>query len=229
MELFFNLSVMPLDIASKGDLTIVEVSTTLPLVGDNLPILRSARLIIRPLLLSDINSYSTLRSQPEAMTSSGRGRPDLSLDETQEKLLRLQGPYQDSHVYFGIFLQNDDGSEGDFIGDGGVHKYKDTDTGWPEFGYKFKKEYWNLGYATEFANTFMDYWWKLPRKEVIIQVLACSIDENTISIPEEITAWTKMDNLASEGVLKKTGFQEFKGLNNGYHNWRLTGNLFLGK
>jgi RimJ/RimL family protein N-acetyltransferase len=114
---------------SSSNLTMQEVSTTLPLVGDNLPVLRSARLIIRPLLLSDINSYSTLRSQPEAMTSSSRGRPDLNIDETREKLFSLQAPYQDSHVYFGIFLQNEDGSEGDFIGDGGVHKYKNTDTG----------------------------------------------------------------------------------------------------
>ena len=160
------------------------------------------------------------------MTSSSRGRPDLSIEETQDKLSSLQAPYQDSHVYFGIFKLNEDGSEGDFIGDGGVHKYSNTDTGWPEFGYKFKKEYWNLGYATEFANLFMDYWWKLPRKGVIIQVLACSVACDCTDIPEEITAWTKMDNLASEGVLKKIGFEEFKGLDNGYHNWRLTSKKF---
>lgn len=78
--------------------------------------------------MSDLNAYYIMRTQYEAMTSSSRGRPDLNIEETRNKLMSLQGPYQYSHVYFGIFLKNDDGSEVEFIGDGGIHKFSNTDT-----------------------------------------------------------------------------------------------------
>ena len=129
----------------------VTVSTTLPNIEDYIlePIITD-RLIIRPLLLSDLEAYRTLRSQPEAMAHSGRGRPDIDLSETLAKLQRLQAPYHNRHVYFGIFLKKSNGDEGDLIGDGGVHKFVSDQTGWPEFGYKLKKEYWGYGYGTEF-------------------------------------------------------------------------------
>ena len=68
----------------------VTVSTTLPYVEDYiLESITTNRLIIRPLLLSDLEAYRTLRSQPEAMAHSGRGRPDIDLSETLAKLLAL--------------------------------------------------------------------------------------------------------------------------------------------
>ena len=113
----------------------VTVSTTLPYVEDYiLESITTNHLIIRPLLLSDLEAYRTLRSQPEAMAHSGRGRPDANIEETKDKLQRLQLPYENRHVYFGIFLKNSDGSEGNLIGDGGVHKMISETSGWPELG-----------------------------------------------------------------------------------------------
>lgn len=106
----------------------VEVSTTLPLVDDNLPTIPTDRLILRPLLLTDLEAFQTIRSQPQAMAHSGRGRPDADLSETLAKLQRLQAPYHNSHVYFGIFLKKSDDSEGELIGDGGVHKFMSDET-----------------------------------------------------------------------------------------------------
>ncbi|KAK9769468.1 putative GNAT domain-containing protein [Seiridium cardinale] len=159
-------------------MTTITVSTSLPFFKDDMiQLIETQRLIIRPLLHpKDLEAYRTIRSQPEAMTSSSTGLPDATLEQTEAKLKRLQPPYYDSHVYFGIFLKKSDASEGDFIGDGGVHKIADTETGWPEFGYKFKKEYWGLGYATEFAKAFMGYWWnEIPRNQREISILASSL------------------------------------------------------
>ena len=203
----------------------VTVSTTLPMVGDNLESIHSARLILRPLHLSDLEAYRTIRSQAAAMTYSGSGLPDSTMEETEAKLKRLQPPYRNSHVYFGIFLKKPHGVEGDLIGDGGVHKFANTETGWPEFGYKFKEEYWGKGYATEFAKAFMIFWWKnLLREDKQILVAASSV--NSTKPVEQVCAWTKPENRRSERVLEKVGFERFQGLDNGMTNWRLTRELF---
>ena len=194
--------------------------TTLPVIEDELPIIHTDRLIIRAPLYSDIDAYYSLRSQPEAMTDSGRGKPDANISDTFNKLERLiKG--DKNNVYFFIFLKNIDGSEGDLIGDGGVHNFKSDSTGWPEFGYKFKKEFWGQGYATEFGKTFMQFWGNLPRKDVEISVAPSSIDfHDSLQVKERLTAYTRYENLASQNVLWKLGFQPFKGLKNGLINWR---------
>lgn len=211
----------------------ITVSTTLPSVEDNMvQSIETKRLIIRPLLYPmDLEAYRSIRSQFEAMTSSGTGLPDATMKQTEAKLKRLQPPYHDSHVYFGIFLKNSDATEGELIGDGGVHKLTKTETGWPEFGYKFKKEYWGLGYATEFAKAFMQYWWNdLARNPRQMSIASSSVDyRNTLEATELVCAWTKKRNEKSERVLEKIGFQRFKGLDNGMTNWRLTKDLFEAK
>lgn len=207
-----------IDQSSVDNLTI-EVSTTLPVVEDNVPLsIISDRLILRRLVFSDLEAHHSLRGQPEAMAHSRRGKPDANLEETLAHLNRM------SDTYFGIFLKNSDGSEGELIGDGGVHKFVSEKTGWPEFGYKFKKEYWGQGYATEFANAFMDFWLNLPRTDARIVVASSSVVlcQDTSHVVELVCAWTTEDNLASQNVLKKVEFKSFQGMNNGYVNWRKT-------
>ena len=67
------------------------VSTTLPGIEDNMvQRFETNRLIIRPLVHPfDLEVYWTIRSQPEAMTSSGTGKPDATLEKTEGKLKRL--------------------------------------------------------------------------------------------------------------------------------------------
>ena len=214
-----NLNFQLLSDQNNND--IIYVNTTLPYINrSELPTIYSDRLIIRPLVNSDIDAYHSLRSQPEAMRDSGRGRPDVNISETLNKLERLiKG--DKNNVYFFIFLKNIDGSEGDLIGDGGVHNFKSDSTGWPEFGYKFKKEFWGQGYATEFGKAFMQFWGSLPRKNVEIPVSPSSIDYyDSLQVKERLTAYTRNENLASKNVLRKLGFQSFEGLKNGLINWR---------
>lgn len=209
--------------------TFITVSTTRPVVEDTLKSLCTDRLIIRPLLMSDLPAFRVVRTQPAAMTSSGKGRPDGDILETEDKLRRLQSPYSDSHVYYGIFLKKPDNTEGELIGDGGVHKFTDTETGWPEFGYKLKKEHWNHGFATEFAKKFLKEWWDLPRKDLQIQVVPCSFAdyEGRSGVTEQVCAWTKVGNVQSERVLDKVGFERIEGMKDDkFHYWRLTRDFF---
>ncbi|KAK6079183.1 GNAT N-acetyltransferase [Seiridium cupressi] len=216
----------------------ITVSTTLPRVEDStiLPF-ETERLVIRPLLYpGDLPAYRTIRSQPAAMTSSRTGLPDFTVEQTEAKLKRLQPPYHGSHVYFGIFLKSSvEGSEGELIGDGGVHEFAHTETGWPEFGYKFKEEHWGRGYATEFARAFMQFWWALPRVGAQVDVALSSVGvlgketsnpsaggHTTCWAREQVCAWTKIDNKASQRVLQKVGFEAYDGLSNGLVNWRYT-------
>ncbi|KAI0136744.1 GNAT domain-containing protein [Xylariales sp. AK1849] len=214
-------------------MTSITVLTTLPGVEDNiLQSFDTQRLMIRPLLHpTDLEAYRSIRSQPAAMTSSSTGLPDASMEQTELKLKHLQPPYCDSHVYFGIFLKNSDSTEGELIGDGGVHKFANTEAGWPEFGYKLKKEHWGLGYATEFVLAFMRYWWnELPRTPRLIRVIPCSVAfGDTPEVAEQVCAWTKESNRRSERVLEKVGFERFQGLANEMTNWRLTKELFEAK
>ena len=113
---------------SKQEDGFINVNTTLPVINDELPIISTDRLIIRAPAYSDIDDYYSLRSQPEAMVDSGRGKPDSDINVTFNKLDRLiKG--DKNNVYFFIFLKNPDGTEGDLIGDGGVHNFKSDITG----------------------------------------------------------------------------------------------------
>jgi len=205
--------------SNQEDKGFIDVLTTLP-IKDELPIIYTDRLIIRAPIHSDIDAYYSLRTQPQAMTDSSKGIPDANLSITLNKLERLIKRDNDS-VYFFIFLKNLDGSEGNLIGDGGVHNLKSDSTGWPEFGYKFKKEFWGKGYATEFGKAFMEFWANIPRKDVEIPVNPSSINYyDNLYVKERLTAYTRNENLASQNVLWKLGFQSFKGLKNGLINWQ---------
>ncbi|KAF3768027.1 hypothetical protein M406DRAFT_350868 [Cryphonectria parasitica EP155] len=126
------------------------------------PVIRTKRLIIRPILPSDLEAFYELRRIPETqMHSTSRGRPDRSLDETRQSIARLQAPYDERHWYFGAFLA----STGELIGEGGL---PDTEhqpvSGWTRCEVLIKPAYWRQGYGTEFFKTVLDSWWSLPRK-----------------------------------------------------------------
>ena len=100
---------------SKQEDGFINVNTTLPVINNELPVIHTDRLIIRAPAYSDIDNYYSLRSQPEAMLDSNRGKPDSDISVSFNKLDRLiKG--DKNNVYFFIFKKNPDGTEGDFIG-----------------------------------------------------------------------------------------------------------------
>lgn len=180
------------------------------------------RLILRLFKRFDMGAYHSLASQPAAMDSDGGY--SVTYEFTRDRFLCLL-PISTSFFYFGIFLKKSDDSEGDLIGSGGIYQLASRETGWPRLEFKFKKEYWGQGYATEFLTAFLEFWWKLPRQRTSVTLMHESLvgaagSQNT-TIPELLYAWTKPENLDAQRVLQKVGFEYLDGLDNGLLNWGL--------
>ncbi|KAF4984006.1 hypothetical protein FZEAL_711 [Fusarium zealandicum] len=127
------------------------------------PHIKTARLVVRPVTLDDLDGLHDLRQRPKLqLHSKTRGRPNRSKDETRQHIEEMAED-EPTHWNFGAFLQ----STGELIGEGGlpdcVHMVTST-SGWPEAEFFIKPEYWRQGYGTELYNAVMDSWWDLSRE-----------------------------------------------------------------
>ncbi|ORY60874.1 GNAT domain-containing protein [Pseudomassariella vexata] len=148
------------------------------------------------------------------MTGTCLGRPDRSLSETQKTLAFFTNSFA-GHFLFGAFLL----STGELIGEGGMHTLNSEMAGWPEVGYKFMKEYWGRGYATEFLGAVLGAWWGLNRQGTEVDVYVLTMDGKVTKagaeigagnmVTEKVYANTEIDNVASQKVLEKLGFVKF--------------------
>jgi RimJ/RimL family protein N-acetyltransferase len=122
--------------------------------------IKTERLIIRPILMSDLDSFHQLRQEKETQDqSTSRGRPDESKDQTRWYIDRMSEADQ-SHWYFGVFLQ----STGELIGEGGLPDIVDMPkSGRPEAEFLLRSKYWRQGYGSEMFEAIMNSWWDLPR------------------------------------------------------------------
>lgn len=94
------------------------------------PQIRTARLLVRPLVHQDVDAFVQLRQAHTQVYSRLRGRPDISEEDSRAQLARLNADDQ-SHWYFGAFLQE----TGELVGEGGLPDVRDRDmsaSGWPE-------------------------------------------------------------------------------------------------
>ncbi|PFH56807.1 hypothetical protein XA68_15962 [Ophiocordyceps unilateralis] len=215
----------------------ITISTTLPTLQRNnlnFPIV-TERLIIRPLVPSDLEAYYSFRSQPEGMRHSRRGVPDANIGETKARLEKLQENTPNTVAYCGLFLKKSDNSEGELIGDGGMWDIKSEQTGWPVLGFKSKKEHWGMGYGTEFTKAYMQFWWGIERTVQEISVESTSLVgvEPSSKFPirqatEQMYAWTTKDNTEAQKVLKKAGFKSWEGLDTGLVNFRMENPSLMG-
>lgn len=146
----------------------------LPSVGDRQEI-RTERLIIRPLLPSDLEAFHELRSIEETQSASTfRGRPDRDLEESRENLERLQAPNDKRHWYWGAFLA----STGELIGEAGLPDSEDQPTsGFTRFEILIKPKFQRQGYGTELYKAVLDGWWKLPGEKRRRQLLPMVVGE----------------------------------------------------
>ncbi|KAI2616712.1 acyl-CoA N-acyltransferase [Hypoxylon sp. NC1633] len=189
-----------------------EVGTTLPCAplppNSRRETIRTARLVLRPMRKDDLQAYHELRSQPEAMTGTSLGRPDRNIDETRAALNAFLSPNDSTAFLFGAFLA----STGELIGEGGVQTLESSYCGWPEIGFKFRKEFWGQGYATEFLRALLDAWWKLPRSHTRLRVLRPfihTVGEAEAEAVEQVFAEADALNIGSRRMLEKIGFVQF--------------------
>lgn len=124
--------------------------------------LRTERLIVRPLLPSDLDAFADLRADRALQErSTRRGRPDRDLDESRANLEALQAPHDERHWYWGAFLA----ATGELVGEGGIPDCEDQPTsGWARCEFLIRGPHQRQGYGIEFFTAVMDSWWDLPRE-----------------------------------------------------------------
>ena len=143
--------------------------------------LTTERLLLRPPTLDDLPAWHTIFLDAERVWY---GAPRASLDENREKLLR-QIAHHEEHGFamFSVELLG----TGEMIGSAGLQHLD----GGPEVevGYRFLKEHWGRGYATESAAASIAY----------------GFDELALG---RIVAVALETNVASRRVLEKCGLKE---------------------
>nr|AYP41352.1 N-acetyl-transferase [Hirsutella thompsonii] len=180
----------------------ILVSTTLPKKGNHIPPFTTDRLIVRPFVSSDFETFYSMAVE------SYEESPNIDKNSVQAAMNEF---VSETSMNYGIFLKNSDGSEGELIGDGGMWDIASKHTGWPEFGYRLSKLHRGKGYATEFAKAYVQSWWRLERTNVHIHLVPCfpHLTEHQGQLPEQLFSTTSKENKASQRVLEKVGFERF--------------------
>ena len=143
--------------------------------------LRTERLLLRPPTLDDLPAWHAIFVDAE---EAWYGAPRASMDDNKEKLVR-QIAHQEAYGFSMFSVELVDG--GEMIGSAGLQHLE----GGPEIevGYRFLKQHWGQGYATESALASLDFGFGELGLDRIVAVALES-------------------NVASRRVLEKCGLQE---------------------
>jgi ribosomal-protein-alanine N-acetyltransferase len=146
--------------------------------------IKTERLILRELLLSDADGMFELDSNPNVHLFLGN-KPVKNMDESVSQIKNIQQQYQK----FGtgrcaVILKE----TGEFIGWSGIkfitneiNNHKD----FYEIGYRFIEKHWGKGYATEAGKAFIDYAFNIMKVDAIY-AYADAGNENSRKILEKL-------------------------------------------
>ena len=154
-----------------------------------LPTLETERLILRPITMDDLQDFYEMDSQPEVHTFL-KNQPIKTIDETREIIENLLIQYQElGHGRLAVVEKE----SGKMIGWTGFKYMTEKEAmnnrfDFLDFGYRYRKETWGKGYATEAAKACMDFY-----------------RENMTDF--KLNAITHTENAASRNVLEKIGFE----------------------
>jgi len=145
--------------------------------------LETKRLILRPMLATDIDALHLIFTDPRVMASFGG---DLFSREQMERWLRRNLDHQNQFEYglFSVILKTDEG----LIGDCGLEQMEADGQSITELGYDFRSDNWNQGFATEAAIAVRDYAF------------------DVLQLPELISL-IRVGNVASKRVAEKVGMK----------------------
>ncbi len=121
-------------------------------VSDDLPVLETERLVLRPYSLADAPRVQQMCADWE-VASTTLGIPHPYPDGAAEKWIstHADGFRQGTEVRLAVTLK----PKGPVIGSMGLSVNKDNQRG--ELGYMVAREYWNRGYCTEAVRALMGY------------------------------------------------------------------------
>ncbi len=145
------------------------------------PILKTERLILRPMLATDIDALYLIFTDIRVMAAFDH---DPFTREQMERWLQRNLDHQEQFGYglFSVLLK----ATGELIGDCGLEKIEVEGRKIAELGYDFRSDFWNKGYASEAAVAVRDYAF------------------NVLQLPQLISL-IRVGNLASKRVAEKIG------------------------
>jgi RimJ/RimL family protein N-acetyltransferase len=143
--------------------------------------LTTERLVLRPPTLDDLPAWHAIYLHAEEVWY---GAPRSSLDENRTKLER-QIAHFEQHGFGMCAVEL--AASGETIGAAGLQHLEDGPE--IEVGYRFLKEHWGHGYATESAQASIDFAFEEVRLDMIVAVALET-------------------NIASRRVLEKCGLRE---------------------
>nr|WP_199158076.1 GNAT family N-acetyltransferase [Pedobacter sp. ASV2] len=145
------------------------------------------RLLLRELLPEDINGLLQLDSDPEVHQYLGQ-KTISTIEESSQNLNYIRQQYIDNGIGRWAVIEK---QTNQFIGWSGLKLITELTNGhinYYDLGYRFIKEYWGKGYATESAKASISY--------AFNQLKA-----------NEVYAIADIDNLASIKILEKLGLK----------------------
>lgn len=164
----------------------------------------TARLLLRPIQQSDLAGFHALRTQIEVMKWTTTGKTDVDQEATQIWMNRFLPPNDATTFNFAI---EDRSAPGKVIGVLGCHISEP-----PECGYMLMQESWGKGYATEALRRWLQAWWELPRRQVVIEEAEKENSDSAVGgedvvVTEVLKADIDANNIASARILEKCGFR----------------------
>lgn len=163
--------------------------------------LKTARLLIRPALLTDLDGFFELDTDPEVVRYVGM-QPLQHREQAAQTIAHLQQQYINNGTGRWVVTEQ---ATGAFLGWAGIKLIRETINGHKDFyelGYRLLRKHWGKGFATEAAKATLDHGFSLFQ-------------------PEAIYAMADARNTASDAVLRKCGLVRGPGFEHDklLHNW----------
>lgn len=162
--------------------------------------LQTERLLLRPLALSDVDSFFEMNNNPKVNVYLRN--PLTTKTGTEKYIQKILNEYNQNGIgRFAVILKQSN----KLIGFSGLKFRPTQENGYSDIydlGYRFAEEHWNKGFATEAAKAWLEYGFGQMELPV---VYACAVS----------------GNIGSNKVLQKLGF-DFTNhylANNEPHNW----------
>ncbi len=146
--------------------------------------IETARLLLRPLEIQDVDGLFALDSNPNVHTYLGKN-PVTSKDEIVKVISAIQKQYKENGIGRWAAI---DKATNEFLGWAGLKLERNVNgrETFYDLGYRFREEFWGKGYATEAGKAWIAHGFEKMR------------------LPE-INAFVAAGNAASRHVLEKCG------------------------
>jgi len=167
----------------------------------------TARLILRELVQADAEGMFEMDGDPEVHLYLGNN-PVKSIEQSKADIDFIRKQYTENGIGRWAVIEK---ATGKFVGWSGLKLIKETNnkhTNYYDLGYRFSKQYWGKGYATETAIAAKNYGFEVLKLDEIIGI-------------------ADIANLGSIHVLEKVGLKristfEYHGIE---HHWMEIKNL----